>query len=131
MEWWQIIVTSIGTLVGLIGGGAGIIYWRENKALKAAEAKNALTDVEMKQAEEWNKLYREQKARADEKSERLRSLYQERESMRKEISDRDIKIERLCWFYCIIPSCPHREPPHRYNEMGHEIEAEMFAKKEE
>ena len=131
MEWWQIIVTSIGTLVGLIGGGAGIIYWRENKALKAAEAKGALTDVEMKQAEEWNKLYKEQKSRADEKSERLRNLYQERDEYREQIRKRDMQIERLCWFYCTAPSCPKRQPPHRYDEMGHEIEAEMFAKKEE
>jgi len=131
MEWWQIVISTFSTLVGLVGGGVGIIYWKENKALKAAEAKDKATDVEMKQAEEWNKLYKEQKQKSEEKSERLKSLYAERDKLKEDLNRSKFAEERLCWFYCTVNNCELRQPPHRFDEKGHEIEAEIFAKKEE
>ena len=128
MHWWEIIISVFSTLIGLIGGGVGIIYWRENKALKAAEAKNAMTDVEMKQAEEWNKLYKEQKLKSDEKSTRLKSLYAERDKLKEDLNESKFCVERLCWFYCTVSNCPNRQPPHRFDDKEHEIEAEIFAK---
>lgn len=35
MEWVNLIWTIIAALIGLIGGGVGILYWRENKLLEA------------------------------------------------------------------------------------------------
>ena len=37
----QIVVSIIATIVGLIGGGIGILFWRENKRLKQEEAKQS------------------------------------------------------------------------------------------
>ena len=134
MEWWnilEVVIGSLGTIIGLVGGGVGIIYWRENKALKEAEAKSAMTDVEMKQAEEWNKLYKEQKAKSDEKSTRLKSLYAERDKLKEDLSRSKLTEERLCWFYCTVNNCELRQPPHRFDEKGREIAAEIFDKKNE
>lgn len=131
MNTLEIIISVFSTLVGLIGGGVGIFYWREAKAIKAAEAKDKFTDVEMKQAEEWNKLYKEQKGKSDEKSQRLKLLYAERDKLKEELNESKFCVERLCWFYCTVSNCPHRVPPHRFDEKGHEIEAEMFAKNDE
>ena len=131
MEWWQIVISTFSTLVGIVGGGVGILYWRENKALKAAEAKSAETDVEMKQAEEWNKLYKEQKAKSEEKSTRLKALYKERDELKESLNRSKFAEERLCWFYCTVNNCPKRQPPHRFDEKGREIQAEIFDKKGE
>ena len=134
MDWYQIInfvVGVLGTVVGIVGGSFGIIYWKENKALKAAEAKDKQTDVEMKQAEEWNKLYKEQKQKSDEKSTRLKALYAERDRLKEGLRRSEFAEERLCWFYCNVNNCPKRQPPHRFDEKGREIQADIFDKKSE
>ena len=131
MNWWEIVISTFSTLIGLVGGGVGILYWRENKSLKQAEAKDKATDVEMKQAEEWNKLYKEQKAKNDEKSARLKTLYAERDQLKEDLSHAKLTEERLCWFYCTVNNCELRQPPHRFDEKGREIAAEIFDKKDE
>ena len=131
MNWWEVALQILTTVIGIVGGSFGIIYWKENKALKAAEAKNAETDVEMKQAEEWNKLYKEQRAKSDEKSTRLKALYAERDKLKEDLNRSRFSEERLCWFYCTVNNCELRQPPHRFDEKGREIEAEIFSKKKE
>ena len=131
IEWINVAVGAASTLIGLVGGGVGIYFWREYKALKAAEVKNAETEVEMKQAEEWNKLYKEQKQKSDDKSVRLKALYIERDNLKEELNRSKFAEERLCWFYCNVNNCPKRQPPHRFDEKGREIQAEMFDKKDE
>lgn len=131
LEWINIVIGALSTFIGLIGGGVGIYFWRENKALKQAEVKNAETEVEMKQAEEWNKLYKEQKQKSDEKSTRLKTLYAERDKLKEDVNRLKFTEERLCWFYCNVNNCPKRQPPHRFDEKGREIQAEMFDKQKE
>lgn len=45
MQWYQIIIEIVFPLIAIIGGSAGIIYWRENKQLKSAEASKSTTEA--------------------------------------------------------------------------------------
>ena len=59
MNWIEIvnlIVGIFGTLVGIVGGSVGIIYWRENKAIKSAEAKKSNTDARLAEADLAEKI---------------------------------------------------------------------------
>lgn len=52
MEWVELIVKDLlPTIIGIIGGTFGIIYWRENKALKAAEADKSKTEAMQAEAD--------------------------------------------------------------------------------
>lgn len=66
MNWIELlkdIAEIIGPLLGIIGGSVGFIYWRENKALKAAEAEKgkaeagkATTDARLAEADLAEKI---------------------------------------------------------------------------
>lgn len=52
MEWVELIVKDLlPTIIGIIGGTFGVIYWRENKALKAAEADKSKTEARKAEAD--------------------------------------------------------------------------------
>lgn len=50
MDWVEVILGGISTLAGLIGGGVGIFYWKENRELKKAEAHKSKTDARLAEA---------------------------------------------------------------------------------
>ena len=66
MNWIELlkaIAEIVGPLLGIIGGSVGFIFWRENKALKAAEAekgkaeaKKSTTDARMAEADLAEKI---------------------------------------------------------------------------
>jgi hypothetical protein len=117
MEWISVIVSSIATLVGLVGGGVGIFFWQENKALKQAEVKDQLVDVELKEADEWHKLYNEQKEKCDAKSAENRELYNEIAQLKEDKSKLKFKIQQLNWYKCCDNACDKRQPPRDFNEL--------------
>jgi len=47
----QIITDIVFPLIGLIGGSVGIIYWRENKRIKASEADKGKTEAQRAEAD--------------------------------------------------------------------------------
>lgn len=117
MELVSTIVTIITTLIGLVGGSVGIIFWRENKALKQAEVQNQLVEVELKEADEWNKLYKEQKEKYDAKSAELKTLYAENAKLKDDVNRYKFKIQQLNWFKCCDNLCNKRQPPRNFNEL--------------
>ncbi len=126
MSWWEIVIQIFSTVVGLVGGGVGVFYWRENRALKQKEVEKAAIENELTQAEAWRGLYEQEHAKCEKKSEEKRELYAERDRLRDANSKKDLRIEQLCWYYCTRPNCAKRNPPHRFDERGYEIHAEMF-----
>lgn len=126
MNQIEIALQIISTIVGLIGGGVGIFFWRENRALKQKEVEKAAIENELTQAEAWRGLYEQEHAKCEQKSAEKRELYDERDRLRDANSKKDLRIEQLCWYYCTRPNCNTRNPPHRFDERGYEIHAEIF-----
>ena len=126
MEWFNIIVGAISTLIGLVGGGVGIYFWKENKALKQKEVEAKAIENELQQAGAWKNLYDSERERTKEKGDRLRALYQERDRQKEEINDCRFRIQQLEWYHCTVNGCPNRRPPHAFDEDG----IEVIAKKE-
>lgn len=56
MEWLNVIVGAISTIIGLIGGGVGIYYWKESKELKKAEARKGSTEARLAEADLAEKI---------------------------------------------------------------------------
>ena len=55
MEWVNVIITAIVALVGAFGGGS-LIYWRETRKAKSAEADKTTTDARLAEADLAEKI---------------------------------------------------------------------------
>lgn len=126
MAWYQIIIDIVFPLIGLIGGGVGVFYWKENKALKQKEVESAEIDNELKQADAWKSLFDDERKRTQEKSARMKALYAERDDLKERLNKSLFKVEQLCWYHCTVNGCPNRVPPHRFDDKGNEIKAAMY-----
>ena len=126
MSQIEIALQIITTIVGLIGGGVGIFFWRENRALKQKEVEKAAIENELTQADAWRSLYEQEHAKCEQKSAEKRELYAERDRLKDANSKKDLRIEQLCWYYCTRENCIKRNPPHRFDASGCEIHAEIF-----
>ena len=125
MELLNIILGGLATLIGLVGGGIGIIFWRENKALKQKEVEKASIENELKQAEAWAELYKQEHAKCERKSQEKKELYQERDELKEKLNKAYFRVEQLCWYHCTRNGCTKRVPPHRFDEQGNELQAEV------
>lgn len=50
-EWINIGLQALSLIVGLVGGSVGIIFWRENKRIKASEADKGKTEAQRAEAD--------------------------------------------------------------------------------
>lgn len=75
MDWANLI-----TVITLLVGGGGFLYYSQNKASKEIANASAL-------AAEWEKLYREQKSEREENDAEVAELRAEVESIRPYICD--------------------------------------------
>ncbi len=125
MEWLNIILGSLSTLIGLVGGGIGIIFWRENKALKQKEVERASIENELKQAEAWADLYKQEHEKCERKSQEKKELYHELDELKEKYNKSLFRVEQLCWYHCTRNGCLKRMPPHRFDEQGNELQAEV------
>jgi len=123
MEWINLIVGSICSLVGAFTGG-GILFFKYNKQLKQQE-------VIRNQADEWKRLYEE----ADEerkskdaviakKDEKIDELYKERNTESRGRMNAEMEVQRLRWYHCTVSGCTKRRPPHVFDTQGNELEAQ-------
>lgn len=55
MEWVNVIITAIVSLVGAFGGGS-LIYWRATRKTKAAEADKTTTEARLAEADFAEKI---------------------------------------------------------------------------
>lgn len=123
MEWINVIIGALSTLIGLVGGGIGIFFWRENKALKQKEVEAAAIENELKQADAWKSLYEQEHEKCEKKSAEKRELYNERDTLKEKLNKANFRIEQLCWYHCTQNGCAKRQPPHRFDSNGNEFAA--------
>lgn len=117
----QVVMPCITTLVGLVGGSVGVLYWRENKSLKKKEVEKAAIENELQQAEAWKDLFTQEHEKCERKSQEKRELYIERDELKEQLNKAHFRIEQLCWYHCTVNGCQKRRPPHTFDKDGNEI----------
>ena len=70
MNWIEIVLAAVPSVVGVIGGGAGIIYWHENRQLKKQEVQQSSVDTQSQEIDLGTK-YIEQSIKMQEKMQEM------------------------------------------------------------
>ena len=123
MDWINIIIAAICSLIGALGGGS-LLYFRQNKRSKDVEN-------ELKEADEWKKLYQEKAeksnakdAKIDELRRHINALQQDKialiEKSTQQQLEKDKEIAKLQlllfeekYYRCEVAGCGKRKPPRK------------------
>jgi len=101
MEWINIIVTAVCSLLAAIGGGS-IIYYKQNRALKNAEVQGKNVENETKAIDNWQELYQEVKQENLRLSTKIDELYKQQHSLMQRVFDlqNEVKIHSCLRLDC-------------------------------
>lgn len=126
METYTVIYTSIIALISALGGGS-VIFFRANKKLKNIE-------VESRQSDEWQRLYKTLLDDNRDKDTKLDALYAERQKLYERLADgekesamremeyikqsamAEVERTKLEYARCDVDDCLKRKPPRVYNQ---------------
>lgn len=116
METWNIIVTIITVVFGTGGLGTALFFFKENKALKAADVQHAYV-------KEWKDLFHQKEAKCEKLEAKIEEKDAKIDELRHKLNeerDKNAKLEldnaHLQWSKCLKEPCKHRDPPHVYGE---------------
>ena len=110
------IISALTTLLGILLGGGGVLFWKQDK--RAKEIEN-----EAKQSDEWRKLYERSEQDSRDKSDKIDRLYDEKKELRErfetlmaECAELKIQNKELEYQKCQRFECLKRCPPRFYNQ---------------
>ena len=110
------IISALTTLLGILLGGGGVLFWKQDK--RAKEIEN-----EAKQSDEWRKLYERSEQDSRDKSDKIDRLYDEKKELRErfetlmaECAELKIQNKELEYQKCERFECLKRCPPRFYNQ---------------
>lgn len=119
-ELWITILSSLGTFVATIAG-CGILFYRQNKRIKAAEASNAEQATQHAYVMEWKALYEKKEERVDVLEAKLDKVRSDLREERMSNNSLRLENEKLKWAKCTVNGCKNRKPPHYYDMDGNEV----------
>ena len=110
------IISALTTVLGILLGGGGVLFWKQDK--RAKEIEN-----EAKQSDEWRKLYERSEQDSRDKSDKIDRLYDEKKELRErfetlmaECAELKILNKELEYQKCQRFECLKRCPPRFYNQ---------------
>lgn len=116
------IISALTTVLGILLGGGGVLFWKQDK--RAKEIEN-----EAKQSDEWRKLYERSEQDSRDKSDKIDRLYDEKKELRErfetlmaECAELKIQNKELEYQKCQRFECLKRCPPRFYNQNNKEYE---------
>lgn len=116
------IISALTTLLGILLGGGGVLFWKQDK--RAKEIEN-----EAHQSDEWRKLYERSEQDSRDKSDKIDRLYDEKKELRErfeslmaECAELKIQNKELEYQKCQRFECLKRCPPRFYNQNNKEYE---------
>lgn len=116
------IISALTTVLGILLGGGGVLFWKQDK--RAKEIEN-----EAKQSDEWRKLYERSEQDSRDKSDKIDRLYDEKKELRErfealmaECAELKILNKELEYQKCQRFECLKRCPPRFYNQNNREDE---------
>ena len=101
MEWINVIVTAICSLLAAVGGGT-IMFYKQNRKLKDAEVVHT-------QADEWKRLYDESESERKGLSEKIDELYKEQHELSRKVLTLEVEVKRLLPYTCTKLDCAIRQ----------------------
>ena len=123
------IIIAISTIFTLIVGTGGILFYKQSKRLKAAEAAAAEKDVLRRDLEnqkstndEWIRLYNETKAELLNSQTKVNELQNKLQKSVEVEGHQRLVINDLTWSRCIVNGCPNRVPPRNFEKKLEKIE---------
>lgn len=129
LKMTEIIIALTGLIAALLGGG-GILFYKQNKRLRAAEAaameKDVLTkDLENQKStnDEWIRIYNETKSELTAAREKINTLQNKLQVAIEIEGQQRLAINDLTWTKCVVNECPHRKPPRDLEEKLKQIES--------
>lgn len=120
MEWVNIVVTAAIALLSALGG-AGLIFWRQTKRMKEAEAERAEVATQHEYVKEWKELYEKKEAKVNELDAKIDDLRKELRAEQMKNNLLELEKEKLKWAKCTVNGCKNRQPPHYYDTQGNEV----------
>lgn len=126
------IISALTTVLGILLGGGGVLFWKQDK--RAKEIEN-----EAHQSDEWRKLYERSEQDSRDKSDKIDRLYDEKKELRErfetlmaECAELKIQNKELEYQKCQRFECLKRCPPRFYNQNNtNEDSTEKNSKKTE
>ena len=110
------IISALTTVLGILLGGGGVLFWKQDK--RAKEIEN-----EAHQSDEWRKLYERSEQDSRDKSDKIDRLYDEKKELRErfetlmaECAELKIQNKELEYQKCERFECLKRCPPRFYNQ---------------
>lgn len=123
------IIAIISTLFTLIVGTGGILFYKQSKRLKAAEAAAAEKDVLKRDLEnqkstndEWIRLYEETKEALEKAQLKVNELNTKLQKATELEGQQRLVINDLAWSRCIVNGCSKRTPPRNFEKKLEQIE---------
>jgi len=123
------IIAIISSIFTLIIGTGGILFYKQSKRLKAAEAAAAEKDVLRRDLEnqkstndEWIRLYDEAKTELRNAQSKLNELNNKLQKATELEGHQRLVINDLTWSRCIVNGCPKRQPPRNFEKKLEQIE---------
>lgn len=142
-EMTEVVISSLLSLLGTVLIGGGVLFYRQTKRFKIAEAK--LKEMESASLEkdvlakdlqnvktttaEWICLYEEQKVYSKKLENKIQVLNDELKQKNKDINEykeldtkQRIAITNLNWEKCVVSDCSKRKPPRNFQILIDDIE---------
>lgn len=123
------IIAIISTLFTLVVGTGGILFYKQSKRLKAAEAAAAEKDVLKRDLEnqkstndEWIRLYEETKKALEKAQSKVNELNTKLQKATELEGQQRLVINDLSWSRCIVNGCVKRTPPRNFEKKLEQIE---------
>lgn len=122
------IIAIISAFFTLIVGTGGILFYKQSKRLKAAEAAAAEKDVLKRDLEnqkstndEWIRLYEETKETLEKAQSKVDILNAKLHKSTELESQQRLVINDLAWSRCIVNGCSKRMPPRNFEKKLEQI----------
>lgn len=116
------LIVTFSSLITIIVGGGGILFYKQSKRIKNAEAQSAEMENQKRITDEWKNLYlttKDEKEKIDNELNKLRNTYHE--CLNLEATHR-VLITKLKWSRCEVNNCINRIPPRDFTKLTEDAE---------
>lgn len=110
----EIILTAISSILGLLVGGQGILFYRQNKRIKKLEGDEKSIDNDTKISDGWQEYAEKMVNDRDKYEEKYEKLYKEYQEKSRQCTDYECENIKLKMTHCEVTNCGNRQPQTGY-----------------